>query len=164
MIAQAMLRCQHDWISGVNEPLRYALRPTVITMVLRRWKPSSIDACSTLVISLENATRGELAILRTAVENATSERIKLQSSSKDVSVPDIRFSAFSAIAGKGGILSGSHRSSVASRAWDVSVARVITFPCRVRFVLHATSVRGKIRERTTGLPDYSIGNLVCFHE
>src|SRR5271157_2457993 len=113
-------------MSGVNESLRYAFSPTVITTLRRRWKPSSIDAWSTLVMSLEKATRGELAILRIAVENAGSERIRLQSSSKDVSVPDIRRSAFSAIAGKGRILSGSQTSGFA--ALDVPVARVIAFP------------------------------------
>src|SRR5450631_1601793 len=88
-------------MGGVSESLRYAFRPTVITRPRRRRKPSSIDAWSTLVTSLEKATRGELAILRTAVENAGSERIRLHSSSKGVSVPAISFNAFSAIAGKG---------------------------------------------------------------
>lgn len=97
-------------------------RPTVIRMLLRRRKPSSIDACNTLVTFLGKATRGELAILRTAIENAGSERIRLQSSSKDVSVPDISLSAFSAMAGKGGMMPGSHCSSLGSAALDVPVA------------------------------------------
>src|ERR1700687_4302437 len=129
---------------GVNESLvgswRYAFRPTVITTLLKRRKPRSIDAWSTLVMFLENATRGELAIRRTAVENAGSERIRLQSSGKDVFLPDINFSALSAMAGKGGTLSGSHCSSAGSAALNVLVARVIvssrpgrlTLPCRNR--------------------------------
>src|SRR5260370_28604837 len=101
MMAQATLCRQHDFMSGVNESVRYALRPTVMTRLRRRRKPSSIDACRTLVTFLENATSGELAILRTAVENAGSDRIRLHSSSKDVSVPAIIFSAFKPRAGKG---------------------------------------------------------------
>jgi hypothetical protein len=91
--------------------------------LLRRRNPSSIDACRTLVQFLEKATRGELAIFRTATDMAASDRIRLQSSSKDVSVPDIRFNAFNAIAGKGGILCGSQLISVA--AFDMPVAEAI---------------------------------------
>ena len=149
----------------MNEPLRYALRPTVITTLRRRWKPSSIDACSTLVMFLEKATRGELAILRTAVENARSERIRLQSSSKDVSVPDIKFNAFSATAGKGGILSGSHCSSIGSPALDVLVAKVIAFPCPGRSFSNTASVYGKTGERNPSSPRITpIGNLDRFRE
>src|SRR5271165_4100925 len=127
MSAQARLCRQHEFISGVHEFLRYDLRPMVMTVLLRRRKPSTIDAWRTLVTFLGKATSGEFAILRTATENATSERIRSHSSSRDVSVPAISFSAFSAIDGKGGILSGSHLSSIGSAAFEVLVACVIAF-------------------------------------
>ncbi len=106
MIAQAMLWRQQDSRSGVNPCAMYALRPTVITTLLKRRKPSSIEACITLVMSFENATRGELAMRSTSVENAASGRIRLHNSIREVSVPAIRFSAFSATAGNGGTSSG----------------------------------------------------------
>src|SRR5271157_4438853 len=89
----------------------------VITTPRKRWKPSNIDACKTLVMFLEKATRGELAILRIAVENAGSERIRLHRSSRDVSVPAIRFSALRATAGKGGSLSGCQAGGAGDIAW-----------------------------------------------
>jgi predicted secreted protein len=51
-----------------------------MTTLRRRPKPSSIDACIDAGDVFEKATSGELAILRTAVENAGSARIRLQSS------------------------------------------------------------------------------------
>src|ERR1700722_11990725 len=87
-------------------------------------------ACTTLVTSLENAISGEFAIFNTAVEKAMSDLTRLQSSGKEVSVPDIRCRALSAMPGKGGTLSGSHRSSIGAAAGgaaalDVPVDSVI---------------------------------------
>src|SRR5271163_4439459 len=125
MMAQARLWCQQDLISGVNGSLRYDLRPTVMTTMRSRWKPRSIDACRTLVTFLGKATSGEFAIRRMAVENAGSERMRSHSAGKEASVPDIRFSAWSAMAGKGGMPCGSHRSCVDSADSDLPVDSVV---------------------------------------
>jgi len=101
-----------------------------MTTRLRRRKPSTIDAWRTLVMFFENDTSGELATLRTATENAVSERIRLQRSSREVSVPDISLSAFRATAGKGRVASGSQRSSIDRFALAMPRAGVIAFlPC-----------------------------------
>ena len=76
-----------------------------MTSLRKRRNPSSIDARRTLVISLEKATSGELAILRTSAANTGSGRIRSHSSRKEVSVPDNTFRALKATRGKGGRLS-----------------------------------------------------------
>ncbi len=93
-----------------------------MTTLFRRRKPSSMEACTTLVMFLENATRGELAIRRMAVEKAGSGRISSQSSSNEVSRPAIRFRAFRAIAGKGGSFSGRHAGCAVCSAVAEEVA------------------------------------------
>src|SRR5271157_4189740 len=117
-------------------------------------------------MSLEKATRGELAILRTAAENAGSGRIRLQSSIRDVSVPDMSFSALSATAGKGGRLSGSQVSPIGFGALAVPVATVIAFlqSGRLRFQYRK---RGAATGKTPGLPRFlhrQLGRIRESHE
>src|SRR5271157_5558961 len=143
--------------------------------LFKRRKPSKIDACITLMISLEKPTSGELASLRIAAENAVSERIRSQSSRKDVSVPAIRFSACNAIAGNGGRLSNAHRSSNGAAAFALSTARnIITAPPRSHERnLNISGARRQQQDRGGGTsredalpvsPDSPIGTRHAFHE
>src|SRR5882757_6414891 len=104
IMAQATLWRQHDRKAGVNDFSMYDRSPTVTTTLRKRRKPSSIEACRMLVISFEKAIRGELAILRISPANTGSQRTRLHSSAREVSVPAITLSALSAIAGNGGSL------------------------------------------------------------
>ena len=95
-----------------------------MTSLRKRRNPSSIDACRTLVISLEKATSGELAILRTSAANTGSGRIRSHSSRKDVSVPDNTFRALNATRGKGGRLSKPTSISGGATCLDGLAVRV----------------------------------------
>jgi hypothetical protein len=127
IIPHATLCCQHDRISKLGEPSRYDFNPTVITTHFSRRKPSTIEACITFVMFLENATSGEFAILRIALENAGSERTRLHSAGNEVSRPDTRVSAFSATAGKGGSCSGLQAGVTRLNALDGELAIAVAY-------------------------------------
>src|SRR2546425_3141815 len=102
----------------------YDRKPRVMTSLRKRRNPSSIDACRTLVISLEKATSGELAILRTSAANTGSGRIRSHSSRKEVSVPDNTFRALNATRGNGGRLFSAGSMSGGATCPDGLAARV----------------------------------------
>jgi hypothetical protein len=119
-IAQATLCRQQDRKADVYDFSMYDRSPTVTTTLRKRRKPSSIDACKMLVISLEKATSGELAILRISPANIGSQRTTPHSSDKELSVPAITLSARSATAGNGGSLFKA--GSISSDLADVGLA------------------------------------------
>ena len=118
-----------------------------MTSLRKRRNPSSIDACRTLVTSLENATSGELASLRTSAANTGSGRIRSHSSRKEASVPDTTFRALNATRGKGGRLSSADSISSVSTGLGGLATRVpiIKKTYRSGRTSHAARVGGRRR-------------------
>src|SRR5580765_6515245 len=137
----------------------YDRKPRVMTSLRKRRKPSSIDACRTLVISLGNATSGELAILRISATNTGSGRTRSHSSRRDVSVPDKTLIALSATGENGGRLSNAGSISRGSASLDGLAMRVPITNTPIRH-----GVRGRMSQaRAATATKKSVGGLPKLH-